>query len=67
MIKVSVESERSKRSSMMVKWSNQVMTVSVSMSMVMDCMGSINRYISSIGSNWVVRDMINMFISMFIT
>ena len=67
MIKVSVESERSKRSSMMVKWSNQVMTVSVSMSMVVDCMGSINRYISSIGSNWVVRDMINMFISMFIT
>ena len=67
MIKVSVESERSKRSSMMVKWSNQVMTVSVSMGMVMDCMGSINRYISSIGSYWVVRDMINMFISMFIT
>ena len=67
MIKVSVESERSKRSSMMVKWSNQVMTVSVSMGMVMDCMRSINRYISSIGSNWVVRDMINMFISMFIT
>ena len=67
MIKVSVESERSKRSSMMVKWSNQVMTISVSMGMVMDCMGSINRYITSIGSNWVVRDMINMFISMFIT
>ena len=50
---------------MMVKWSNQVMTVSVSMGIVMDCMGSINRYISSIGSK--MRDVINMFISMLIT